>query len=86
MKKYYLDSNKANVVLSMLDKTGFRTQLANEIFNCVMNCIEGNIDYSEFAEPLDFNAEFYAIRTNPLFQILKTAKASLAKSQIENSM
>lgn len=79
MKKYYLDSNKANVVLSMLDKTGFRTQLANEIFNCVMNCIEGNIDYSEFAEPLDFNAEFYAITNQPFISDLENCKSQFSK-------
>lgn len=79
MKKYYLESNKANAFLFLLDKTGFRTQLANEIFSYVMNCIEGNIDFSEFSEPHNFDAEFYAITNQPFISDLENCKSEFSK-------
>lgn len=58
MKNYTLKSPKPNWVNKIFDKFSFRSKKANELYSVVMNCIEGNTDFSTYPPVHNFDLTF----------------------------
>lgn len=55
---YILQSPRPNLINKIADRFSFRTKKANELYSVIMNCIEGNVDFSQYPSVHNFDLSF----------------------------